>query len=951
MTNLPRLNKNPPMPQQHPCKAPSAAASNTPSKIPTKTLAQTLSKTKPPHKTSPPNKANTPDKTNSFKNKPQINSGFFLPTHYKRCKATSGNNAVNRLVGILSIVCLLLGCVSATANTAQQQHDSGSNGNAPSNPEALNKATSATLAHEFFISIPPLNAAEALNRLAKQTGAQLLYSYEQALTRKAHPVVGQYSVMDALTQLLKGSGLEGSLSNKGAITISDSEKVAHHNQRERMNMNSKTIAKKTLLAAAVGLFAAGGAAVAQDQINEGTKAQGVLDEIIVTATKRKQNIQDVPISIFALKGEKLAAQGITDLQSLSFAVPGLLVDDSGSQNRRISIRGVGNVFGGSSLVGLYVDEVSVASLPDGQIDLRIHDLERVEVLKGPQGTLYGEGSVGGTIRYITNSPQLDGFSGVLSAEASATQDGDPSQEIKSILNIPLTDDILGLRIVGQYINSGGWIDQPALSKSNINDSELVNVRTKLLWLPSDDLEIEATAINHRNNVGAQNVGEDEDGNYHQSFGDLSTPSGQDDYNIYSVSINYDLDGMSFVSSTSYMDADKETNDSSSQCCFPAVTGSPGSLNNIILSSTASVETLTQEFRLSSNNDSLWNWTAGIFYKDTQQILTTEQLLFGEPEGTIGVDIFNFGDSYADKESTSWAVFGEGSYTLTDQWEMGVGLRYFEDDRKSRSGKVGPFEEESFDSLNPKVYLKYALSEDVNLYANAAKGFRSGGFNSTAGTPAFDPESVWSYELGSKMQFLEGRLNAEIALFYSDYEDYQVNGVPPEGGFSLTSNGGAAEILGVDWSLSWLASEHLELGFSGNYMDTEFVEINVTSSSYAEGDPLDLVPQYGVNLWANYSFTWFENSPGFFRVDYSQQGKSNYRNRAFDNPSIGLVYHSQSDVIDMLNARLGWEQGGWSVEAYGLNLLDEDGFIGPISIELLASRPHPRTVGLKFGFTF
>ena len=271
MTNLPRLNKNPPMPQQHPCKAPSAAASNTPSKIPTKTLAQTLSqtlsKTKPPHKTSPPNKANTPDKTNSFKNKPQINSGFFLPAHYKRCKATSGNNAVNRLVGILSIVCLLLGCVSATANTAQQQHDSGSNGNAPSNPEALNKATSATLAHEFFISIPPLNAAEALNRLAKQTGAQLLYSYEQALTRKAHPVVGQYSVMDALTQLLKGSGLEGSLSNKGAITISDSEKVAQHNQRERMNMNNKTIAKKTLLAAAVGLFAAGGisAVSAQDQ--------------------------------------------------------------------------------------------------------------------------------------------------------------------------------------------------------------------------------------------------------------------------------------------------------------------------------------------------------------------------------------------------------------------------------------------------------------------------------------------------------------------------------------------------------------------------------------------------------------------------------------------------------------------------------------------------------------
>ena len=198
---------------------------------------------------------------------------------------------------------------------------------------------------------------------------------------------------------------------------------------------------------------------------------------------------------------------------------------------------------------------------------------------------------------------------------------------------------------------------------------------------------------------------------------------------------------------------------------------------------------------------------------------------------------------------------------------------------------------------------------------------------------------------SKTSALDGRLNAEIALFHSEYDDYQIVGIIPTIG-NLTSNAGNADLQGIDLSLRYVASENLKIGFTGNYIDSEFTKINATSSSHAVGDPLDLAPQFGYSLWSSYSFNWSDHSPGFLRIDYSQQGESHYRNR-----SLGPDYHSTSDIIDMLNARLGWENNDLSIELYGLNLLDEDGFIGPFANELNSARPRPRTIGLKLGYRF
>jgi len=198
--------------------------------------------------------------------------------------------------------------------------------------------------------------------------------------------------------------------------------------------------------------------------------------------------------------------------------------------------------------------------------------------------------------------------------------------------------------------------------------------------------------------------------------------------------------------------------------------------------------------------------------------------------------------------------------------------------------------------------------------------------------------------------MDRRLQAELALFFSDYQDYQVNGVDLSVSTSnILSNSGSIDVQGIDVSLRWFAGENLELGFNGNYTDTEFKEINeaLDTPRYEIGDPADFVPQYGYSLWSTLSFEWFDSSPGSLRIDYSQQGEAHYRGRNF-----GPDYHDTSDIVDLLNARLSWEKGNVMVELYAHNLTNERGFIGPDGrLQKNSSRPRPRSIGLNFDLTF
>ena len=802
---------------------------------------------------------------------------------------------------------------------------------------AVAEAKKPNVQQHYTFDLPQQSVADSLNDLATQTGAQFLFPFQLAQSKTAKPIIGHFTLLEATAKLLQNTGLKSDLVD-GVLTISPADDAGTSGNQNHKGKSMNITTKKTLLATMVGLFAVSGVGttVAQDG-NDAATDQRQLDEIIVTAQKREQRLIDVPMSVAAISGDELSAKGINSFAELALTVPGLSAQDTGSNQRRITIRGVGNTFGVASLVGVYVDELSVTSFSDSQLDIKLYDLDRVEVLRGPQGTLYGEGSAGGTIRYITKRPDLEQNEGLLGFTLSSTQGGDASHSVEGMVNIPLVEDKLALRLSGVYEDNGGWIDQPREGLSEINDSELLNVRVKALWVPTDDLDVDLFANIHRNETGLPNLGEDEDGNYNQAAISTATPSFDDDYEIYGVTLNYDFGWAALVSASSYVSGDKEGDSlGRPQPFLPPPAPDLEIFNNLI---SYEAEVFTQEIRLSSVGADSLDWSVGAFYRDS------------DLESIIDFEIYNFPGvpvipqySLRDNSSQSWAAFGNVSYTVGD-YELGAGIRYFEDDREFYDGSTN--QEDTFDSVNPRIYAKYALNDDANIYFNIAKGFRSGGFNSLD-EPSYDSESIWSYEVGTKIALMDGRMDIELAAFYSDYEDIQVVGFlpPPKDLLNITSNLGEATIKGFDWLVSFQATEKIIVGFSGEIVDTEVGEVLISEGSHAEGDQLDLVPEYSFSAWADYRFQWSETMPGYARLDYSEQGRSETRNRG-----LGPQLYSESDVIEMLNASVNLTNEGWLLTVFAKNILNDRGVITPLQASGLSPRSRPRTFGVEATYSF
>jgi iron complex outermembrane recepter protein len=663
-----------------------------------------------------------------------------------------------------------------------------------------------------------------------------------------------------------------------------------------------------------------------------------LDEVVVTAQKRSERLIDVPISIAAVSAEELKDRAVANIDDLSLVVPGLSVDNSGVE-RTIELRGVSNAFGGNgALVGMYLDEADVSSAGVVQLNLRTYDLERVEVLRGPQGTLYGDGSAGGTIRFIAKDPELTHFEFTNDTTALFTEDGAPSQRIESMLNIPLINNTFGLRIASSFDHEGGWIDEPAADQKNINDQSVSDVRVKALWVPTSQLTISGMANIHRATEGI-NVGEDSSGNYTQVFGLTTVPRITDNFSIYNLTLTDDLNFMKVLNTTSYVNQERDVDNVGYILQFAAPPAAPYDVD-LVAPYPIEVRSLTEELRFMSEGNSPWKWTFGGFYRhfmyDEQ-----ETFLFGVPGPAPTAPV----STYMNNSSKSSAVFGDTSYKFFDAFTAGIGGRYFRDEQSLTGGTVGPsggVQRGTFHTVSPRYYLEYQLTRDANLYTSAAKGFRSGGFNSL-NQPSYGPEDLWTYEFGAKSALMDGRIHASAALFYSDYKNYQIVGFLPSPPINVTSNGGDAWIRGVEWDLSWHPLADWTIGVNGDYLRSAFYRINVTESSHIVGDPVDFVPKYEVTGSLQREFQ-MDAKPLFIRIDYNQRGRETWELR-----NLAPWFYGESDIIHMLSLTAGLQ---WSDSlAFRLtaqNLLNENGFLSPENdLERVAARPRPRTYGLGF----
>lgn len=550
-------------------------------------------------------------------------------------------------------------------------------------------------------------------------------------------------------------------------------------------------------------------------------------------------------------------------------------------------------------VGVYIDDVNVTN-PGGtnnenntSPDFNLFDVDRIEVLKGPQGTLYGAGSMGGTIRFITKQPRLDGYEGEVQGRVSSTKSGDPSYSGDGMLNVPLVDSQLALRVVGTYRKDGGYIDNvsPTLNKSDYNDDSSWLVRSTLLYKPSDDLHFSLKYIHRNVDVNGLNS-TPRDQELTSNF--LVEPRSTSKLDIVNGVGDVKLGSVTLTSSTSYLQRrDLAVRDLTplGQGYIALVSSAAEPAPPIGLHNRNNYHEFAQELRLASDNTGRLKFVAGVYFSKLTKRFTQDGAWPGlagflDANGvpaalagkgpvaspTLGITDWNFYLATVDQDLRQIAVFGEATYSFTDRVDLTIGGRQFDIrqhflfDANPEAIFVTPdaaFRQSQLSEhgFNPKATLSLKATEELLLYATAAKGFRPGGFNQPVSTNAqclqdfsvlgynpnsvagFKSDSIWSYEAGVKAQTPGRRTQLTAAAYQENWSDIQLRN-PLTCGFTVFDTASKARIRGFEGSLETRLVHGILMGLNGAYTDARLLSASPTTGAVA-GDRLLGVPGFTV----------------------------------------------------------------------------------------------------------
>jgi iron complex outermembrane recepter protein len=637
------------------------------------------------------------------------------------------------------------------------------------------------------------------------------------------------------------------------------------------------------------------------------------NEIVVTATKRDQTLQDVPFSINAQTAADIQKTGSTSLEDLSRNVAGLSIQNLGPGQSQVAIRGVsaGQIVrdqpGVKEQVGIYLDE-SVISLSLFTPDLDLFDLNRVETLRGPQGTLFGSGSVGGTIRYITNQPKLGKTEGTIESNANLVDGKDFGGHVKGAINLSASDKV-AIRAVGYYTRYGGFIDAltPAGRKDNINDGKRYGGRIAVTFAPSETVTITPRIIYQKITTGGFN--REEIFNLYANPFTTTRPAVtfkerqqfllldeafKDETTIADATIKVGFDGFDFTSVSSYThrnilvsrDASALTGSVSVDLGFPtAAVLLPSNLLD-----TTKVDAYTQEARLSSNDKGKFQWVVGGFYSKTNRKYAQRLPTPGydaATDATLGAGTsaatrngfpanspFNSDLPYTLEQ---YSAFGEGSYELTDKLTATAGGRYYDykEVRKITSGGLfangdrGKIDKTKSTGFSPRVLLSYKATDDVTINAQASKGFRLGGVNDPlnanlcqgtdratfGGFQNYKDETLWNYEAGVKTKGRGFAFNA--AIFYNDIKNLQTTLDAGSCSSRIVFNVDKAHSVGAEFELTTQPTDRIDIGISGSILDAQYDSTvrDGTGSvigGIRNGNRLPTVPRFQISANATYT---------------------------------------------------------------------------------------------------
>jgi outer membrane receptor protein involved in Fe transport len=644
-----------------------------------------------------------------------------------------------------------------------------------------------------------------------------------------------------------------------------------------------------------------------------------VERIMVTASRRSESLTAVPYNISAVNGEDLEKAGITDFTKLTRNIPGLVFSDTGPRNNGISggliMRGMNAQQGGfedfyrssDPAVSTYIGETPLF------VNLNMRDINRVEVLRGPQGTLYGSGSLGGTIRYIQNDASLDGFDAYVSTKLAKSQEsGGFNTDTEFMVNLPLSENV-AVRVVGAHVDNAGFIDadriekldengQPTgdvFSKNDINGNKVDYGRFALTWDVNDDVFVDFNYQIQSDEVEGRQAVSRNIGNYTSGTKQLEPFSG--DVQVASLDIEANL-GFATVTSSSSLyknEADSSYDQSynyPAQAFWAYYEGLPRDVVTGI--KTYRTDAFIQELRLVSNNIDNYEWVAGIYINSWHGSSTANDYARGLNAllGTTNPQENDLNYSNTQKDSfTDKAIFGEFTYHVSDDWQMTFGARFFDQKFESSQrvtlptcgiycgeGDLGLSEASAKQSFQDQIFkfnTSYKVNDDLMLYTTVSEGFRHGGSNglpiddpstdeteggvyaNNAVLGTYQPDKATNYEAGIKGFTFGEHLEYTTSIFFIDWEDSQVLQRSPSGGFPTVYNLGKSETKGIEFESKWRFSQDLSLSFGYAYVSAEISEDfnglpTVTGTPtliLTEGTKLPGIPEHTLTAALDYSF--------------------------------------------------------------------------------------------------
>jgi outer membrane receptor protein involved in Fe transport len=719
-----------------------------------------------------------------------------------------------------------------------------------------------------------------------------------------------------------------------------------------------------------------------------------IEKVEVTATRSASavDVQQVPAAITVLKPENLTKYGLGNLADIAALVPAMSVQEQGPGINNITMRGlvvrgiVPSEVQDASLVAVYIDDMPV-TLKSSNPDLKVLDLERVEVLQGPQGTLFGAGAMAGAVRQITRKPDLTDLFGSVEAVGSSTSKfGGGNHNLRGMVNLPLKSDVLGLRLTAYTGNDSGYI-RNQYNGAITNAVSTNQGRAALRLKASRDLVIDAS-------VTASNV----KAGVNDAYGDLAPyttfalipQTSNDKLQLYNVGVSYDLGGAQLVSSTSYLHRDTLYVTSAQYPATAFIFGGQNPLMQAAYTIGNKVEDFAQEFRVNSKGEGPFKWTAGAFFEKGKR-----DTLQDEP--TVGFDAryagtrnfpgynsqinelaFNPDDFFSGAQNTKSrqaALFAEATYTIWEKLDLTAGVRLFrgtQDFDLRFSGLFGnlvnatpaaPVGQPTLSNssatskgANPRFVAAYRFDPDHTLYASAGKGFRYGGNNQPVpfnfcginAPTTFDSDSLWNYEVGSKNTLLDHRMTFNASAYVIEWKDVQVfNRLPCT--YYFTQNAGKIRSEGLELETAFKLTRRASVGLSAAYNHayaTRTVVTGIAAQNIPEGSRVPYAPRLSATATASYSIPVRGTDEVGISASYAYRGDA-YTNFAPEQGSYARIPSSNT-----VNATVTYKTGAYEIGLFGTNLTNgakvSDVVPNTIAIQPgnLVYMARPRTVGLR-----